>query len=596
LTPPRRPPARRRAAALVAPFTVAPGAPAMTLALALLAALPFAGALANGLVAWDDDRFITANPRFAGPVGAYVWAALTEVQFEAYQPLHLLSYLPDRLLWPDSAFGFHALNLALYAVAGGLLFALLRRRVPAGAAALACLLFAWHPLLVEPVAWVSARKDLVALILVLGVLHQEDRSDDEGRGRSLWSGLLAAAALLAKSATVVLPVLVLAWHRYARARPWRLALRRAAPSALAAAVAAVLVWALWRRGEMIAARPLPVYWDVAGTIGFYARRVLWPEGLAALYPAVVDGQVLGAALTLAAAFPLAALWPRLPAAGRFALLGFCGALLPVSNLVPLYFRFADRYQWLALLALAWPVAAAVAWLRARGGRLAPLITGACLALLAAEAWATVSLVPAWRDSRALWTHATAAQPRAFFAQIKLAETLRDAGDLAGASRAYLRAVALDRDSTLGFGGLLMVGGLAAEREGKIARGTTAGWLSRVGPALADRAALEALAREAEAGGCVRCGHAITWLSLRRFPRPDAELLAAAARARDEGRPQAVLIFLAEVRDPRSPAYRQLAASLAAGRAPPRAAGAAGADDPVPAAGERSPGAGEPPPP
>jgi protein O-mannosyl-transferase len=531
----------------------------------LLAALPFVGVLAAGLVNWDDDRFITANPRFAGPVGGYVLAALTDLQFEAYQPLHLLSYLPDRLLWPHGAAGFHALNLALHALAGALLFVLLQRHVAPLAAALGCLLFAWHPLLVEPVAWVSARKDLLAAVLVLGVLHQEDRSDEAGRGHRTWSALLAVAALLTKSATMVVPVLVVAWHRYVRGRSWRLALLRAVPSALAALVVALVVWALWRRGEMIATRPLPLYWDVAGTLAFYARRALWPDRLAALYPAVVDGQVMGAGLLLAAACALVALWPRIPNAGRFGVVAFFGALLPVSNIVPLYYRFADRYQWLALLALAWPAARLVSWARSRGGRTAPLVTAACLAVLAAEGWATTRLVPAWRDSRALWTRATEVQPRAFFAHIKLGETLRAAGDLAGASRAYLRAVALDRDSTLGFGGLLTTVGLAAEREGQLPPGTAAGWLRRLDAALDDRGALAALAQEAETRGCPRCGHAITWLSLRRFPRPDGELLAAAARASDQGRPQAALVYLAEVRDTRNPDYQRLATALGAAR-------------------------------
>jgi hypothetical protein len=57
-------------------------------------------ALGRGFTNWDDDRFITHNPLFHGPVSAYVAAALTRVQFQAYHPLHLLSYLPDRLLWP----------------------------------------------------------------------------------------------------------------------------------------------------------------------------------------------------------------------------------------------------------------------------------------------------------------------------------------------------------------------------------------------------------------------------------------------------------------------------------------------------------------
>src|SRR5664279_6271532 len=34
-----------------------------------------------GFTNWDDDRFIADNPLFQGSIGAYVWAALTRVQF-----------------------------------------------------------------------------------------------------------------------------------------------------------------------------------------------------------------------------------------------------------------------------------------------------------------------------------------------------------------------------------------------------------------------------------------------------------------------------------------------------------------------------------
>ena len=88
-------------------------------------AAPRASLLAAQFVNWDDDRFIANNPLFQGPIIRYLVAAMTSLQFEAYQPLHLLSYLPDRLFWPHHPGGFHALNLALLSVNAGLLLILL---------------------------------------------------------------------------------------------------------------------------------------------------------------------------------------------------------------------------------------------------------------------------------------------------------------------------------------------------------------------------------------------------------------------------------------------------------------------------------------
>src|SRR5215831_10803693 len=159
----------------------------------------YRAALGLGFTDWDDDRFIVANPLFAAGGWTYVRAALTQIQFEAYQPLHLLSYLPDRLLWPDDPTGFHALNLVLFAANLVLLVRLVARHAEAGAAIAAVALFALHPLCVEPVVWITARKDLLMVLFFVAALGFEDR---DGTRPSLAGLLCFVAALLTKTASV----------------------------------------------------------------------------------------------------------------------------------------------------------------------------------------------------------------------------------------------------------------------------------------------------------------------------------------------------------------------------------------------------------
>ena len=120
----------------------------------MLVVVTYHRVLSAGFVNWDDNRFLVENPLFHAGGWTYIEAALTRFQFEAYQPLHLLSYLPDRYLWPERAAGFHAVELGLWILDVGLVYALLRRHVWAPAALAACALFALHPLCVEPVAGV----------------------------------------------------------------------------------------------------------------------------------------------------------------------------------------------------------------------------------------------------------------------------------------------------------------------------------------------------------------------------------------------------------------------------------------------------------
>ena len=203
-------------------------------------------ALGAGFTNWDDDRFIVDNPLFHGPVSAYVAAALTRVQFQAYHPLHLLSYLPDRLLWPGNAAGFHALNLGLFALALVLGYFLLRRIAGVLPALMAMLFVGLHPLAVESVAWIVGRKDVLALLLVFATLLVADREEQTTRSKVV-ACILATLACLAKTSAVVLPIVLFAWLRFARDIPLRLALRRCLPFAVIAFLFAVPVKGRQRR-------------------------------------------------------------------------------------------------------------------------------------------------------------------------------------------------------------------------------------------------------------------------------------------------------------------------------------------------------------
>jgi hypothetical protein len=186
-------------------------------------------ALGAGFTNWDDDRFIVDNPLFHGPISGYVAAALTRVQFQAYHPLHLLSYLPDRLLWPGNAAGFHALNLGLFALALALGYFLLRRLVGVLPALMAILFVGLHPLAVESVAWIVGRKDVLALLLLFATLLVADREEPTTRS-TVVACVLAALACLAKTSAVVLPIVLFAWLRFARDLPLRRRCGVACPS------------------------------------------------------------------------------------------------------------------------------------------------------------------------------------------------------------------------------------------------------------------------------------------------------------------------------------------------------------------------------
>jgi tetratricopeptide (TPR) repeat protein len=528
----------------------------------------YAPALAGGFTTWDDDRFITDNPLFRGPVSAYVAAAFTRIQFEAYQPLHLIAYLPDRLLWPHSSTGFHLLNLAVFAAAVVVLASLARRVAPAWAATAAALAFALHPLCAEPIAWITARKDVVALLCAALVLALED-ARGEARRPGLASPLVFAAAVLTKSAMVALPLVLAAWLLLVRRVPARAIAARLAPHAVIAAMIAGAVYLLWRGNQLIGpSRPVPAALDVPASLGFYASRVLAPLDLAPIYPTVpslpggATPTLWGhAAIAAAIAAAVALAWRRLNGLARFASVGFGCALLPVINIVPVYFRYADRYALLALAVLVPPLAAGLARARAAlaarsRGALAVAAAAAALAVLG-EATLARGQARAWASSAALWASGALAQPRAYLGRMKYGEVLRDAGRYADAAAEYRAAIRLDPERPLGYAGLLRCYAAEAEVAGRLEAGTGERWLRALGPALAQPAAFWRLSAEVTATDCARCAGALALLGVRRFAFPDSLLIDRAEAALAAGRPDLALVYLEGARDRTSPRYTEL---------------------------------------
>jgi hypothetical protein len=523
------------------------------------------------LTNWDDDRFITYNPLFEAGGWTYVRSTFTQVQFEAYQPLHLLSYLPDRMLWPNWPPGFHLLNLALFVTDLALLWRLARRHSSDLAAFAAIAIVALHPLCVEPVAWVTDRKDLVMLGLFVLALGREDRRT--GARPDLGALALYLCALVTKSSSVCFPIVLFAWLRWIRGRSVREACARSAGYAAAALTVSAIVVLVWRDHGMIAhsdaAAPAL---EVAGTIATYLAHVLWPVDLGPVYPNDAASSTAAVALCLVGAAAIAVGWRWLPARSRFAAVAVCGGLLPVSNLVPMSQRFADRYLLLVLAVLVVPIAslidAAIARARRarRGGRAACAALAAIgLCLAAAEARASAQLVPSWHSSRTLWAHAVAAQPRAFLARLKYSETLQDARQWSEAIAQLRAAKQLRPHSLLPSARLFQLDAERAELNGILAAGTAARWLTAMDRATTDRAAYQALADEVDRTPCRTCSNALILVGLGAWPRPDAELLALARSALDHSAWQRARLYLGEVRDRALPELARLTAREAADR-------------------------------
>lgn len=406
-------------------------------------------------VSWDDPLHVTANAGVADPSWQSVLGFWREPYHGLFIPVSYTAFAAEattcRLLGLESADPrlFHAVGVALHAVAAGLVFLLVRRLVagdwPAVAAAT---LFAVHPLQVESACWISEQRGLLATVgglscMLLFLAACEARPAAPWRDRRAWAAVTALClALLAKPSVVSVPLVVACLLRWFSGWSWRSVANAAWPLAVPAAGIALVT-----RGLQSSADVFDPLWSrpiIAGdALAFYARKFVIPAGLCIDYgrvPATVVADTASVALAVAALVTVMAIatMPRLegwrgPVA--VALAGFA----PVLGLVPFTFQefstVADRYAALPLLGPA--VGLAVACRNA--GLLRAGLVAAGLVLLA-----TVSATQAatWRDSESLYRHAILVNPRSIHARMNLGLVLLDEGQPDEAEPLLAEAVSL----------------------------------------------------------------------------------------------------------------------------------------------------------
>lgn len=374
-------------------------------------ALVYGPALQGGFV-WDDHAILLQNRLIREPGGlARIWFS---TQPTDYFPLTWTLLWFEWRIFGETPWGYHLFNLALHACNALLVRRVLRRlRVPL--AWFAAVLFALHPVNVTSAAWISEHKNtlstlffLLAADRFLSFLHH--RTDIAARNHGLSASADAAGAarkayaltlvlftlaLLAKTAVVVLPPLLLLTLWWRGKLDKRRVLETAPFFALALLFGLVTVW--FQQHNAIA-NDIPrtdAFLSRMATAGkavwFYLGKALVPVNLSFIYPRwelparlprdLAPGLALAALLFGAArlrtresrslVFGLGATRLK-PGAGLtrasralvFGLGCFVCCLLPVLGFFNMYFMqfalVADHWQYLATIPIMGLLAAGLA--------------------------------------------------------------------------------------------------------------------------------------------------------------------------------------------------------------------------------------------
>ena len=423
------------------------------LALLTLVAAPYLMALNHDFV-YDDHGSIVENTYLQEPDHVRDIIGLRTLTdpavLDGRRPIVLLSYLADQALWGLRPLGFHATSLLIHLCNTLLVLALARRLSPPGKKFppfSAALLFGLNPVLIEAVQSPAFREDLLVTFFLLSYLLLATRRDT-----SAWFSIVPLTlALLSKETAVIGPALLFAiWLCLPDLRPPQ---KRAAGLAVLSLAAALVFAGLW-----LSSGPLQATGDIAfGTELRYPHNLLtlpslWLKTLRIIiapHPLVVDYVIrpvhsaleprfiAGTLTTLASLALFAALRRRQPLVA-LGLGWMMIAFVPVSNVIPLYNPFAERYLYCAVPGFALTFAslfAAVSNPRIR------TILLACTSV--AYACLTILRLADWQTDYTLWSRTMKDEPYSARAYTWVGLEMKHQRDARGAMIMFRAASALN---------------------------------------------------------------------------------------------------------------------------------------------------------
>jgi Tfp pilus assembly protein PilF len=424
----------------------------------------------SGRFVWDDDSWTTNIGGLLGSSSGLRSIWLDPTALQQYYPLTGTSFWLDYQFWGFRPLPYHVENVLLHACAALLAWRLLRALQVPGAW-LASAIFAVHPVMVESVAWITERKNVLSLVFYLGALLAYGRfnsfwkaENDTVAGANAassqrwpayaWALVLFIAALLAKTTAFSLPavILLIGWWKRGHIR-WRSDVLPTVPF-FGAAIGLCSITAWLEKGHVGASGPewvlsFPERCLVAGRVlWFYLGKLLWPANLCFVYPRwqLDPGSRWQWLYPVSAVGVLLMLWlarRRIGWGPATAAFFFVGTLFPVLGFMNAYFmRFSfvcDHWVYLSSLGPITLVTALVVraaeHLRAKTALVA--LSAALLPLLAFLTWQQCGT---YADLETLWRSTLAKNPGCWMAHYNLGRLLQGSGNMTEAKEHYERAL------------------------------------------------------------------------------------------------------------------------------------------------------------
>lgn len=411
-----------------------------------------------------EEGFITSISNLPAVLSLKV---LSMNLFLGTRPGNLLYLMLVAAVCGKEPFGYHLCSNLLHALNAALLFVLLRRLISTetarwtgtrafkaqlGAVA-ATLIFALHPLAVEPVAAISYSSDLLmtlfTLLALLAATAFRAKNFQPGMPMEILGVLCAFAAVTCKESGIAAALsLIVYWflfRRHEAKSPWLVFLGLA----LAASVGFLALRFLWAPPSPYPAGYLggsfsQMMWIQPRLWVFMMGKLLWPLQLSADYTLEnLDGIPAPLALGILIVVVLLQAWLALKSRiGAMGVAVYWLGLLTVSNFIPLYRILGDRFYYLPLAGVSMQLLAVFLMaLKTRWGYWASVAP--CLVALLPLTFLTLTREEVFASDSSLWQETLQVSPHSWTAHNGVGITFLHQGELDEAVDQFQKALQIE---------------------------------------------------------------------------------------------------------------------------------------------------------
>ncbi|NWF91950.1 MAG: tetratricopeptide repeat protein [Syntrophaceae bacterium] len=479
------------------------------LVLALVVSLLYFNSLGNQFTNWDDSM-IYENPQ----IRSLSWENISKIfKFDkggTYQPVRVLSYAVDYQFWKLNPTGYHITNTLLYMLTCVIIFftishlsASLRDQAPPEShervGLFGSLLFAVHPVHVEAVTWLAARKEVLQGFFFFLAFHLYLKGrKEEGGKRFLYLGLTLFVFLLAtlsKPSAIVFPAVILVYEISVSRKRWLDFIKRhwvfiGVCIGLSIFFSLVVLKVMFEAGGIKPYRGGTFFNNLV--ISFYAflyniKLLLFTINYSAAYTIPVTNPILSLRTFVFIGITLIIFGLSLWSLRRMKVIFFCFfffliTIFPYLNLIPISTLLADRYVFIAsfsycfLLGIGFDRFYGLRSKRFSENFFKLLSVALFLFMLAGYSFMTIRQNRIWENSYTLWADAVAKAPESNSANALMGVVCMELGMDNEAAKYLEKAVQILPYDYLSRNNLGIVYGRLGERDKAIKEFMTAIWL------------------------------------------------------------------------------------------------------------------------